>query len=352
MYISYDDGANWNKFQLNLPVVPVTDLLIKENDLVVATQGRSIWVLDDLSLVQQRRQSNRQKALQVFAVNDAYRTEGSQNATLRNVGTNPPNGVVFNYYLKDATDSSKVSITIFDKKGGIIQTFSRTAKDSTNKLDFNQGMNQFVWNMQYPAAEKIEGMILWNGNVGSPKAAPGRYTARFRYANDSADVPFTIKADPNYKMTEADYDAQVNFLLKISNKFSEVQKAIKDIRLIRSQLTEFTSRADSSGKDLKPLADTINKKLTAVEEALYQTKAKSGQDVLNFPIRLNDKISGIYDFAASGNNPPSQQAIESFTYLSAEADKHLAVFKQVMQNEVRRLNQLIYQKTIPVIGVK
>lgn len=352
MYISYDDGANWNKFQLNLPVVSVTDLLIKENDLVVATQGRAIWILDDLSLVQQRSQANPQKALQVFAVNDAYRTEGLQNTTLRNVGTNPPNGVVFNYYLKDATDSSKVSVTVFDKKNNIIRTFSRDAKDTTNKLDFNAGMNQFVWNMQYPAAERIEGMILWNGNVGSPKAAPGKYTARFRYAKDSADVPFTIKADPNYKMTEAEYDDQVSFLLKIGNKFSEVQKAIKDIRLIRSQLTDFTSRADSSGKDLKSLADTINKKITAVEEALYQTKAKSGQDVLNFPIRLNDKISGIYDFAASGNNPPSQQAIESFGYLSGEADKQLTILKQVMQNEVKRFNQLIYEKKLPVIGVK
>jgi hypothetical protein len=96
MYISYNDGASWNKFQLNLPVVSVTDLLIKENDLIVATQGRAIWILDDLTLVQQRREANAQRALQVFAVNDAYRTEGYQNTTLRNVGTNPPNGVVFN----------------------------------------------------------------------------------------------------------------------------------------------------------------------------------------------------------------------------------------------------------------
>jgi photosystem II stability/assembly factor-like uncharacterized protein len=350
MYISYDDGANWKKFQLNLPIVSITDLLIKENDLIVATQGRAIWVLDDLNLVQQRAQANLQKRLQVFAVNDAYRTEGTQNLSIRNAGTNPLNGVVFNYYLKDATDSSKVSITIFDKKGNIIRTYSRDAKDTTNKLDFNNGMNQFVWNMQYPAPERIENMILWNGNVGAPKAAPGRYTARFRYANDSTDVPFVIKADPNYKMTEAEYDQQVSFLLKIRDKFSQVQRAIKDIRLIRTQLNEFTSRSDSSTKDLKPLADTINKKITAVEEALYQTKAKSGQDVLNYPIRLNDKISGVFDFAASGNTPPAQQAVETFTFLSVEADKQLAILKQVMDNEVKKFNQLIYQKRIPVVG--
>jgi photosystem II stability/assembly factor-like uncharacterized protein len=350
MYISNDDGANWKKFQLNLPTVSVTDLLIKENDLIVATQGRAIWILDDLNLVQQRAQANVQKRLQVFAANDAYRTEGTQNLSIRNAGTNPPNGVVFNYYLKDATDSSKVSISIFDKKGNIIRTYSRDAKDTTNKLDFNSGMNQFVWNMQYPAPERIENMILWNGNVGAPKAAPGKYTARFRYANDSADVPFVIKTDPNYKMTEAEYDQQVSFLLRIRDKFSQVQKAIKDIRLIRAQLNDFTSRSDSSTKDLKPLADTINKKITAVEEALYQTKAKSGQDVLNYPIRLNDKISGVFDFAASGNTPPAQQAIETFNFLSTEADKQLAILKQVMDNEVKKFNQLIYQKRIPVVG--
>jgi hypothetical protein len=352
MYISYDDGANWKKFQMNLPVVSITDILIKENDLIVGTQGRAIWILDDLSLVQQRTNTNPQKRLEVFPVNDAYRTEGIQNIAVRNAGTNPPNGVVFNYYLKDATDSSKVSISIFDKKGNVIRTFSRDAKDTTNKLDFNPNMNQFIWNMQYTAAERIEGMILWNGTVGAPKAAPGKYTARFRYVNDSADVPFVIKADPNYKMTEIEYDEQVNFLMKVSDKFSEIQKAIKDIRLIRSQLNDFTTRADSSGKDLKPLADSINKKLTTVEEALYQTKAKSGQDVLNYPIRLNDKISGLFDYASSGNNPPSQQAIESFNYLSGEADKHLNTLKQVMQNEVKRFNQFIYQRSIPVIGVK
>ncbi|MES2764271.1 MAG: glycosyl hydrolase [Bacteroidota bacterium] len=352
MYISYDDGANWKRFQLNLPVVSITDLLVKENDLIVGTQGRSIWILDDLTFVQQRKQATTEKRMQIFPVNDVYRTEGMQDLNVKNAGFNPINGVVFNYFLKDTVNAPKHSITILDKKGAEIRTFSKDAKDTSNRLDFNEGMNQFIWDMTYARADKIEGMILWNGSVGAPKAAPGMYTARFRYAKDSIDMPFVIKADPNYKMTEAEYDEQVAFLLKIRDKFSEVQKAIKNIRLIRTQLNDFISRADSSGKELKPLADSINKKMTAVEEALYQTKAKSGQDLLNYPIRLNDKISGIFDYASSGNNAPNQQAIESFNYLSGEADKHLNVLKQVMENEIKQFNQLIYQKQLPVIGVQ
>ncbi|HEX8332694.1 MAG TPA: hypothetical protein VF622_08725, partial [Segetibacter sp.] len=238
MYISYDDGENWQKFQLNLPIVSITDLTIKENDLVVATQGRSLWVLDDLSLVQQRSADVMKKPMHVFKVNDAYRMDGFQSTNVRNGGMNPPNGVVFNYYLKDATDSSKVSIHIYDRQNKLIKTFSKDAKEPSDKLEFNNGMNRFVWNMLYPTAERIEGMILWNGVVGAPKAAPGKYSARFKYAKDSVDVPFTIKSDPNYKMTEAQYEEQVGFLLEVQNKFNDVQKSIKDIRAIRTQLTD------------------------------------------------------------------------------------------------------------------
>ena len=353
MYISYDDGANWKKFQLNLPMVSITDLAIKENDLIVATQGRSIWVLDDLSLVQQKEDQGMTKKLHVFSVADAYRVEGFRNADIKNAGMNPPNGVVFNYFLNNAADTSKVSISIFDKKEKLIKTFSRDAKDTTDKLEFDSGMNQFVWNMMYPSAEKIEGMILWNGSVGAPKAAPGKYKARFRYEKDSMDVPFTIKPDPNYKMNDDEYDEQVTFLLKVSDKFNDIQKAIKDIRTIRTQLNDFTLRLDTTNtKDIKKLADSINKKVTSVEEALYQTKAKSGQDVLNFPIRLNDKISGLFDYASSGYNAPSKQAKDAFQQLSAQADQHLLVLKQVMNNEVKQFNKLVHEKEIPVIGVK
>ncbi|TDH25549.1 glycosyl hydrolase [Segetibacter sp. 3557_3] len=353
MYISYDNGDNWKPFQLNLPVVSITDLTIKENDLVVGTQGRSIYILDDLSLVQQKNGWRPTTNLHVFKVNDAYRTEGSQNLTIRNAGMNPPNGVVFNYYLRNAADSSNVSITIYDKKGKEIKTFSRNAKENTDKLEFENGMNRFVWNMMYPAPERIEGMILWNGSPSAAKAAPGNYKARFRFGKDSVETAFLIKPDPNYKMTEADYDEQVSFLLNVSEKFSEIQKAIKDIRLVRSQLADFTGRLDTANsRELKKLADTIQKKVTRVEEALYQTNAKSGQDVLNFPIRLNDKISGVFDYANSGYNVPGKQAREAFQFLSAQADRHLAELKAVLGNEVVQFNKLVHEKQVPVIGVK
>ncbi len=360
MYISYDDGANWKKFQLNLPIVPITDMTIKENDLIVATQGRAFWVIDDLSVLQQKEvAANTSKKLEVFAVNEAYRTEGGGRrqrgggGSIQNMGENPQNGVVFNYLLNGANDSSKVSITVFDKQHKLIKTYSKKEKLPVDKLEFNDGMNQFVWDMNYPAAERVEGLILWNGGIGTTKAAPGKYTARFRFDKDSMDVPFVIKPNPNYAMTEADYDAQVGFLLQVRDKFSEIQKAIKDIRAVRSQVNDFTARMDTAGnKDIKKMADSLNKQMTKVEEALYQTKSKSGQDVLNFPIRLNDKIAGLYGVASSGQNPPSKQAREAFADLGGQADVQLAKLKKIMDTDLKSLNRMINEKQLPVIGVK
>ena len=360
MYISYDGGNNWKSFQLNLPVVPITDMTIKNNDLIVATQGRAFWVIDDLTLIQQKDAGVAAKILHVFPVNDAYRLEGGGRrrrggnaAAEPNTGENPLPGTVINYYLKGVTDSAKVSITFFDKTGKTIKTYNKSAKDPADKLDFNEGMNQFAWDMNYPPAEKTDGMILWNGGIGSVKAAPGKYVARIRYNNDSTDASFIIKADPVYKMSEADYDAQVGFLLQIRDKFSDVQKGIQQIRTIRTQINDFTGRMDAkSNKELKQAADTIVKQLTKIEEALYQTKSKSGQDVLNFPIRLNDKLAGLYGVASSGQNPPSQQAKEAFADLGGQSDVQLAKLKAIMDVDLKQLNKMINEKQIPVIGVK
>ena len=160
-------------------------------------------------------------------------------------------------------------------------------------------------------------------------------------------MPFSIQADPNYKISQADYEAQFNFLTQVKEKFNEVQKAIKNIRSIRTQINDFTSRVGKDlPKDVKQAADSINKQLTAIEENLYQTKSKSGQDVLNYPIKLNDKLSGLYDAASSGNMSPSKQVKDVFTDLSAQVDVQLNKLNRIMNDDLPKFNQLIREKSL------
>jgi photosystem II stability/assembly factor-like uncharacterized protein len=356
MYISYDDGNSWKNFQLNLPVVPITDLAIKENNLVVATQGRSIWVFDDLNVLQQSENFVAGKKLHVFDPNPAYRMSGgfSQSfGTPKNAGTNPPSGAVFHYYVKDISDSTKASIKIFDQKRQLVKTFSSDAKETNQKFDVNKGMNQFNWNLLYPESERVEGMVLWNGVPSGILAAPGNYYTRIIIGQDSSEVPFVVKPDPNYKVTQAEYEQQFAFLRTVQDKFNETQKAVKDIRTLRAQINGFMALQDrQASREVKTMADTILNHLAMVEEALHQTKAKSSQDVLNYPIRLNDKLSGLFDVSNSGHNAPSKQARDVYAELSAQVDVQLNRLKEIREKEVVALNALIREKALPIIGIK
>src|SRR5450759_1467659 len=272
MYISYDYGNSWKPFQLNLPMVPITDLTIKDNDLVIATQGRGFWVLDDLTMIQEKQSGITQNNLKIFPVRDAVRMNGSQNLNAKNAGINPPNGVVVNYFLKNFADSALLNIKVLDKNKNVIKTFSTKAPPTGDigKIDANKGMNQFVWDMMYPEAEKVEGMILWN-NIRGLKAAPGKYYVRIiSDKKDSAESEFTIRANPNYKTPKQEYEEQFSFLSTVKDKFNEIQKAIKNIREVRKQISDFMARQgkDTSG-EIKTLADSINKRMTRVEAVSY-----------------------------------------------------------------------------------
>lgn len=354
MYISYDDGASWKPFQLNLPMVPITDLTIKDNDLIVATQGRAFWVLDDLTTIQQYDPAITGKKLHVFPVNEVWRIPGYAGggykpSTATNAGANPIAGAIVNFYALDT--SSKAAVTIYDADHKLIKTF--TPDDKENPLDIKAGMNRFVWNLLYGPGEKIEGMILWNGVPGNITAPPGNYFARVKVGNDSTEVPFVVKGDPNYKISASDYAAQFAFLKQSQDKFNEVQKAIKDIRSIRGQLSDFVARQGKDcPADVKAAADTLSKQLTTIEEALYQTKAKSGQDVLNYPIRLNDKLAGVFNAANSGNMAPSKQSHDVYADIAGKCDVELAKLAKLKKEDLAKFNELVREKKLTVVGVK
>ena len=357
MYLSVDDGNSWKKFNLNLPVVPITDLAIKENDLVVATQGRSFYVLDDLGVLQQMNKEISQKKFHVFDVRPAYRMQVNPFAqnfgTPKNAGQNPPAGAVINYIVRNVPDSTKALFVIMDKDHKEIKTFSTDAKEANAKFEMTEGMNQFVWDLRYPEAERIEGMILWNGTPGAFMVPPGQYFAKFKTGTDSTEVPFAVKADPNYTITQEDYEAQFNFLKTARDKFNETQKAIKDIRTLRTQISSFIAgQGKDVPKEVKQTADSITKKLTELEETIYQTKSKSFQDVLNFPIRLNDKLAGLFDVAASGNFAPSKQVRDVYNELALQIDAVLGRLKEIREKDIAGFNEMIRKNALPVIGVR
>jgi hypothetical protein len=279
---------------------------------------------------------------------------GSQNLNTKNAGINAPIGAVVKYYLHDFKDSDLVNIYILDKNKKIIKSFSTKPADQVGKIDVVKGMNQFTWDLNYTPGEKIDGMILFNGSVGGPKAAPGNYYVRIvSNKKDSTEAGFMVVPNPNYKTTQKEYEEQFDFLITVRDKFTEIQKTIKNIRDIRKQIGDFIGR---QGKDttgpVKTMADSINTKMTKIEEALYQTKSKSEQDVLNYPIRLNDKIAGLYGYASSGNYAPTKQVKEAYKELSALADVELNKFKAILTNDLPKLNQLIREKQLELIGIK
>ena len=242
-----------------------------------------------------------------------------------------------------------------DENYKLIKSFySNTDKDSI-KLKIKRGMNVMNWDMRYPDAEKLEGIILWNDRLSGPLTPPGKYYVKMVVGNDSLMQSFLLRKPGNVSASDADLKEQFDLAIKVRDKISAVHKAVANIRSIRSQLN---AAIDKAGNDstLKKLLyterDSINKKITAIEEALYQTKLKANQDILNYPIMLNDKLAGIYSIVNSGSTKPPRQCYEVFDQLALKADYQLDKLKQIMNTDVKRFNELMIKNNVPVIYIK
>ena len=250
MYISFNDGKNWNPFQLNLPIVPITDLTIKDNNLIVATQGRSLWILDDLTVLHQLYNAPENVNI-LFHPKDAYRMRGGSKKESKTEGTNHPNGVMTYFNLMDYDEKEEISLTYFDTKGDTIKTFS-TKNKKKDKLEIKKGANLFVWNMTFKGAEKLDGMILWWASLTGPKAIPGEYKVSLNVNGKSISQPFTIVADPRSESSLAEMQTQFDFIKDVNKTMDNAHKSIKKIRKINEQLTAFEIqyKDDESVKEL------------------------------------------------------------------------------------------------------
>jgi photosystem II stability/assembly factor-like uncharacterized protein len=368
VYVSFDDGTNWQTLQLNLPVVPITDLVVKENDLVVATQGRSFWILDDLTPLHQMLDQVAASSVHLFKPRTTYRMRGGS-SSLPNIGHNPPNGVMVHYYLKTKPEGD-IKLEFLDVKGDTIRTFSSKeekkegAEEASEeffggaaaaaKVTTEAGMNRFVWDMRYADASRVQGAVLWGGGARGPITVPGAYQVRLIAGNQTMTESFEIKPDPRLTTTQENYQKQFDLLIKIRDKVTAAHDAINQIRDVKKQIEEFTKRMNevaTDGKAITEAAKTVKEKIMAVEEELMQVKAKSNQDVLNYPIKLNNKLTALAGVVASADAAPTEASYAVFEELSAKVDAQLARLKEAMEADLQAFNKLVRESEVPAIMV-
>ena len=355
MYISFDDGANWKPFQLNLPLVPITDLTIKNNNLIAATQGRSFWLIDDLTPLHQLNNELVSRDDFIFKPMDSYRMGGSKRKS-RTAGQNHPGGVIVNYFVKNVEETDTVSLALFEESGRHIKTFSTKPDKEQNEetLEVKSGANSFNWNMQYPDAEKVKGMILWWASLAGPKALPGDYNITLsKNGNVASKQTFTLLKDPRSSATDEDLKAQFDFIIEIQEKLTETHKTLKNITKVRNQVKQLKSSINNKEKHkgIIALADKIVKDLTFHENELYQTKSKSGQDPLNFPIKLNNKLAHLNSLSSTGDFKPTDQSVAFKNEVVSQIDSELAKIYSIFEKDIKELNKKVKQSDIELINL-
>ena len=348
MYISFDDGAQWSSFQMNLPIVPVTDLAVKEDNLIVATQGRSLYIIDDLTVLHQLEDSKRNANTILFKPKDAYRTKGGVNKTpSKTEGQNLGNGVITHFLLKNYTEKDSVQLTYTSMAGDTLANYRNHIKKDgalsgveAKKLEVKKGGNTFVWDTRGKGAEKLEGMILWWANLDGAKAVPGNYKVHLNVNGTNSSETFTILPDPRAESSVDGMKKQFDFITDVNTTIDNAHQSIKKIRNVTEQLKAFRAqyKDDARTKELVEKAKTMTEKLAAVEKALYQTQNRSGQDPLNFPIKLTNKLGHLNSLVSIDDFPPTEQDIAVKNELTAKINTELQRFDEVVSSELKEFN--------------
>ena len=344
VYISFDDGVKWQSLQLNLPDTPIRDLVLRDNDIVLGTHGRSFWVLDDIEPLRQAATISTDQELILFQPANAIR--GAYNANIQ-------------YYLKSEADS--VTVEILDSKGEVINTFTGTEteyqpdpnvsfwrKPGSTVPTTAQGLNSFTWDLRYQGATTFEGMIVWSARPElGPYASMGEYQVRIKAGSKTSTQPIQIVMNPNLQgVTEEDLIAQFELAMKIRDKTSIANETVVQIRSIRKQGDELLKLSED-GQLVNSLTDMMAR-MKEVEEDLYQVKNQSNQDPLNFPIKLNNRLSSLRRSVENGQAKPTDAAYVVFDELSKELSGHLNKMNQLL-NELKAINSTLKTKGLDEI---
>ena len=372
----------------NLPCVPVYDLLIKDDDLIAATHGRSFWILDDLTQVRQIADGVAGQPFHLLKPRNTYRpasafrnakpvagknyqrgvggyvayteTRGAYGETVLNfldAGANPPEGVIVTYYLREKP-SSDITLSFLDAQGQLIKAYSGKASDTATanktpelRVPAEAGMNRFIWPMRYPEARLLPGDKLLTDKVVGPLAPPGTYQVRLDVNGTPQTQTFALLKDPRVAAGQADFEAQFALLLQIRDKLSATHDAVNTLRRIRQQVDEWTQRAagHDGAEAVSQAAQTVKDKLAAVEDVLVQVNYRGARDRLNLPAKLNAKLAELPSVVAAADFAPPQQVYEVFNHLTEHIDQQLQRLREIIDKDVAGFQRLLDTHRIPAI---
>jgi len=344
MYISFNNGANWQPFQMNLPITPITDLKVHQQDLVVATQGRSFWILDDLTPLHQIISETAQAEIHLFEPNTAYRTQ-IRGYRGENVPVSKPKGAVIYYSLN--TDVDSLSLSVLDSEGQEIRSFSSTEED--NKLATEAGLQKFVWDMKYSEPDLIDGAVMSLSYTGGPMAAPGTYQVKLVANGEEVAQSLELKADPRWESTTEDLKAQFELAVAVRDTLTAVHDLIRTLRSARTQITEIAERSEMAEYQIKLSSESkeLSEKLSALEDKLIQTRSESSQDPINYPVKLDNQYSYLYTVVHSQDAYPIQSSYERFEDLNAKLAQYRQQFDELLQIDIQAFEETIENAGIP-----
>jgi len=354
VYVSFDDGETWQSLQLNLPVVPIHDLVVKDTDLVAATHGRSFWILDDLTPLREMTDSVAQADVFLFTPRPTYRMEGGS-ADIPGLGKNPPNGVIVYYVFKQKPEG-EVKLEFLDARGNVIRTFSSRAREeeappspmaeffgmgpTPQRVPAEAGMNRFVWDLRYPDPVRVPGAVTW-GSAQGPKVVPGTYQVRLVVGGRTLVRSFEVRKDPRVTTTQEELQEQFDLLMQIRDAINDVHAAVNQLRDVKRQLEELTKRLSDhpQGRTLADSIRTLQERLARIEEELLQTRNEAPQDPLNFPPKLNNQLITLYGVVASADARPTAAARARWEELKAQVARQLSDLRQVLDRDLADVNR-------------
>ena len=354
IYMSNNGGINWFKWQRNLPIVPITDLVVHQNDLVVATQGRGFWIYDDLTPLHEFSDEIKSENIHMFNVENNHKVLFSAMRRQGPLGKNPYYGTEIKYFLREYNpeDSLEMNIEIKNINGDIIRTFSSSEKYKSKRIDLKEGYSSVKWGGDVEGFVPPNGVMVPRGSDGymsSYDVMPGKYNVTLTYGDYTKTSDFIIMPDPRKSISQDDYNKKYQLLRNIHDDVESIYNSLQKMQDVRSQLNDLQNRISSDFNSIKNLSNETVELIDLTESKLISPKQKTFQDVINFRNQLDAQFLDLLN-TVNGNIPPlTNGELQRFDDLHLTWMEIKKSYDKVLEN-VKSINNMIIENSVPFIS--